>query len=384
MPASRMRVDPATGLSTAKRTWIPRLYCALKTQHSGIDFCCSGNCIVINRTQFIEYLKDIQPVNSKSGQTSDRWDAWQRSAANYSLKTESECTCNPNNPIRSFSDLFVYSHPDIRRGYLPHPSLIHKKVPKKQQQQQQQLQRGASTERKKRSYSEADTKTAFTRTHLPKSVSAVEHSRRKSTGVITQQQQQQQQQQQKQQQQDQQQHQFHPQYYGYPTPNYSQYSSPIEFEALLPAPQQQQFDDWLVSDLSMGIDGSLLNDYNLGGVVENSMENSNGIAHNSASNSLGLLPTNMQMPANMGMSSSIEMGPHSGSLTPLSDPVTPTMTPTMTPSSNYMASLSPTTTSPYKASDGTMQAANAMQQLLYDDGYVYPKSEPQFNYNVYY
>ena len=72
MPASRMRVDPATGLvsrsnsrtlqqlikfnayqSTAKRTWIPRLYCALKTNHSGIDFCSSGKCIIINRVSGI-------------------------------------------------------------------------------------------------------------------------------------------------------------------------------------------------------------------------------------------------------------------------------------------------------------------------------------------
>lgn len=77
-------------------------------------------------------------------------------------------------------------------------------------------------------------------------------------------------------------------------------------------------------------------------------------------NSLGLLPSN------------------NGNLTPLSDP--------MTPSSNHIATLSPTTQSPYKASDGTLQAANAMHQLLYDYDcdFLNSNNELEFNYNIYY
>ena len=323
----------------------------------------------------MEYLKDVQPINSKSGQTSDRWDAWQRSAANYSLKTESECLCDTANPIRSFSDLFVYTHADIKRGNIPHPALIQKKVPKKQQQQQQQQQmiqqqqRCTSTERKKRSYSEADTKAAFalTRSQPRQQASAVDQSRRKSTGVLPPQQQQMQRVQQAQQHQQQhpqplqhqQQHQhnqFDPQYYGYPTPHYSPRStyspnlSPIEYDALLPTQAQQQFDEWLVSGLDM------LNGYNLGGVsgMNNVVDNSNT---NTNVNSLGLLCNN-------------------GNLTPVSDPVTPT--------SSYLPTLSPTQ-SPYKASDGTVQAASAMQQLLYDDSchFLYNDSN-NLNYNIYF
>ncbi|TIC45076.1 hypothetical protein E3Q08_01535 [Wallemia mellicola] len=255
MPAMRMRVDPSTGLSTAKRTWIPRLYCALKTHHSGIEFCPSGECIIINKTQFIEYLKEIQPVNSKSGQTSDRWDAWQRSAANYSLKVESECTCDPCNPVRCFSDLFIYTHPDIKRGQLPHPSLIKKKVPKKQQQQQARQLQGISTERKKSM-------------------------------------------------------------------------------KLLPTSQQQQFDNWLLSDVDI-FDNSF---GSVGGVgnVQN-VQNVQNLQTLSMDNSLGLVPTDRTYG------------------------IFPNYTLDMSPHSQPQAQL------PYKAYEGTMQAADAMQHLLYDE-----------------
>ena len=146
----------------------------MKTPSSGIEFCSSGQCMLIHRTKFIEYLKQIQPLNSKTGQTSDRWDAWQRSAANYSLKIEAECCCNSLHPIRSFGDIFVYTHPSIKRGNLPHPSLIHKKVPKKQK------------ERKKRSLSETDSlNSPFTNKHLINNPN-INSSRRSSTSQLPQ------------------------------------------------------------------------------------------------------------------------------------------------------------------------------------------------------
>ncbi|TIB71811.1 hypothetical protein E3Q24_02124 [Wallemia mellicola] len=316
MPAMRMRVDPSTGLSTAKRTWIPRLYCALKTHHSGIEFCPSGKCIIINKTQFIEYLKEIQPVNSKSGQTSDRWDAWQRSAANYSLKVESECTCDPCNPVRCFSDLFIYTHPDIKRGQLPHPSLIKKKVPKKQQQQQARQLQGISTERKKRSYSEADTKAPFTGTYLPKS-EILDHNRRKSTGILPPQP-------------------FYMPSSRYPTPSYS----PIEYEAMLPTSQQQQFDNWLLSDVdifdnSFGSVGGVGNVQNVQNVQN--LQTLQTLQTLSMDNSLGLVPTDRTYG------------------------IFPNYTLDMSPHSQPQAQL------PYKAYEGTMQAADAMQHLLYDE-----------------
>lgn len=135
----------------------------------------------------------------------------------------------------------------------------------------------------------------------------------------------------------------------YPTPSYS----PIEYEAMLPKPQQQQFDNWLVSDVNIfdNLFGSV------GGVGNaQNVQNVQNTQNLPMDNSLGLVPTDRTY--GIFPNYTLDMSPHSQPQTQLS----------------------------YKAYEGTMQAADAMQQLIYDDSchfFVPNTTSDSFNSNYY-